>query len=141
MIPPETYFLKMSSIYVAFPHHYTAHCHSYYKTISFLFQKRFLLKMYLLLLDIITIHLHITFSFNFFTFHIFLNFIPRRHYRQCPFSCFFMSILYLTDKKRAAGKLDLRLLATRLVSLYFLFFKKSNKIYHCSARISNSLST
>lgn len=59
MVPPQIHFIKASSIYVAFPHHYTARRYFYYKTISFLFQKRFLLKMYLLFLDIITMRLHI----------------------------------------------------------------------------------
>jgi len=57
MVPPQIHFIKVSSIYIAFPHHYIAHRYFYYKTISFLFQKRFLLKMYLLFLDIITMRL------------------------------------------------------------------------------------
>ena len=59
MVPPQIHFKKTSSIYVAFPHHYTARRYFYYKTISCLFQKWFLLKMYLLFLDIITMRLHV----------------------------------------------------------------------------------
>ena len=58
MVPPQIHFIKTSSIYVALPHHYTAHHYFYYKTISCLFQKRFLLKMYLLFLGIITMYFH-----------------------------------------------------------------------------------
>ena len=37
--------------------------------------------------------------------------------------------LLFAKQKRVAGKLDLRLLATRFLQLYCLFFKKSNKIF------------
>ena len=59
MVPPQIHFIKTSSIYVAFQHHYTTRRYFYYKTISCLFQKRFLLKMYLLFLGIITMYLPI----------------------------------------------------------------------------------
>ena len=69
MVPPQIHFIKTSSIYVAFLHHYAACRYFYYKTFLFLFQKRFLLKICPLFLDIITIRLHILRLFH--TFQLF----------------------------------------------------------------------